>query len=252
MRRYRDHCISIGHKKKTLVTRLQNLSTMQRLYCREHELPYVDVFKGVSLKAAEDNSDREKVTPEENIKAMLGEQSQLNNTEKAVVRILKDTGMRISELTHTARNQVHLDTNIPYLEIRPNKVRKVGNGIKNASSVRDIPLTGDALEAVRWLYKQSEGSEWLIEQYATANDSRASVYLSAKLRTMRKKGIIKNNVRNVHGLRHRMQTRLREIDTPYAVSNAIMGRAEVGSSGIYGDAVGLDKTSDWLERANSR
>ena len=51
-----------------------------------------------------------------------------------LVALISDTGMRLSEAAGLSKEDVHLDEDIPYVEIRPHKWRR----LKTKSSVRKL------------------------------------------------------------------------------------------------------------------
>ena len=76
---------------------------------------------------------------------MLAKPNDLDSKIHDLVLVCIDTGARPSEIIRTPNDDVHIDTDIPYLDIRAGN----GRAIKNKFSERKIPLVGVALEAMK-------------------------------------------------------------------------------------------------------
>jgi integrase len=76
---------------------------------------------------------------------MLAKPTNLDTTIHDLVLVCIDTGARPSEIIRTPEDDIHLESNIPYIDIRAGN----GRAIKNRFSERKIPLVGVALEAMR-------------------------------------------------------------------------------------------------------
>ena len=61
----------------------------------------------------------------------------LENDDEArcLVALISDTGIRLSEAAGLSKEGSHLDEDIPYVEIRPHKWRR----LKTKSSIRKLP-----------------------------------------------------------------------------------------------------------------
>ena len=70
-----------------------------------------------------------------------------------------ETGTRIAEFSGMKVDDVFLDAPVPYARIKPNEWR----GVKTISSVRDFPLVGITLEAVRTALKLPRTNDRLTE-----------------------------------------------------------------------------------------
>ena len=68
----------------------------------------------------------------------------LNNEARAIVCLIAETGLRLSEAANLLPETIILDAEIPHVEMRP-----IGRKLKTDHSARDIPLVGVALEAMK-------------------------------------------------------------------------------------------------------
>ena len=69
----------------------------------------------------------------------------MNDDLRHLLAMLLDTGMRLSEAAGLHVTDIHLDRELPYVEVRPNKARR----LKTANSKRIIPLVGNSLWAAQ-------------------------------------------------------------------------------------------------------
>lgn len=143
-------------------------------------------------------------------------------------RILDGTGCRGNEIAGLRISDVHLNDKYPHLIVEWHEERRV----KTASSIRPVPLIGDALEAVREALLLREASEdphlrnsvlgkqgFLFPQYVGPRGGDA---LSAALmKHVRKFTEDKRHV--VYSLRHEATDRLRLAGVSKMDEDAIMG-----------------------------
>ncbi len=143
--------------------------------------------------------------------------------------MLIDTGCRLAEITGLTMGDVHLNEDIPYIEIRPNSIRP----IKTKVSVRRVPLTGRALVAVKAAVGRRNGAAksdplWPAYGRDRGADS-ASQVLIKHLRT-----ITQDTRLTVHSTRHAMKDRLRLAGVDPVVQKFALGHAVAGVGETYG------------------
>src|SRR5690606_26400145 len=73
----------------------------------------------------------------------------LNQQARGIVLMMIETGCRPSELANLSASTIHLNGPVPYIDIEPRLDPDDPREIKTASSVRQIPLVGVALEVAR-------------------------------------------------------------------------------------------------------
>jgi len=97
-------------------------------------------FKGdqeTNVPSFEDKWVREKILT-------LNQFDDLNDELRLMIYVLIETGARTSEICNLLPENIHLETEVPYIAIRP-----ADREIKAQASNRDIPLVGVALEAMK-------------------------------------------------------------------------------------------------------
>jgi integrase len=109
---------------------------------RRHNIPE---FKGLRLRGATDKS-RSPFDPDfiQNRLLSAGALDGLNEDARYVVYVLIETGLRPSEVVNLQPNAIFFDAPIPYVRIQPD-----GRRLKTEDSLREIPLVGVALAAMK-------------------------------------------------------------------------------------------------------
>ncbi len=152
---------------------------------------------------------------------------------KAMATISENTGCGVKELSFLCPEDIALDVQIPHIKFRPNKHRK---SLKTDERERDIPLLGDALEAMK---KFPNGFTEYCDPKGPGRANR--VLWSFIKKSAPDKSFI--------SYRHRMATLLRNSKCKDQLQNAVMGHATPGMTGHYGDGVWLEEIKSALEDA---
>ena len=92
----------------------------------------------------------------------------VDDEKRWLIALISDTGMRLAEAAGLHRNDIELDSEIPYLRIRKHQWR----GLKTASSERDVPLVGASLWAAQQLVEQ--GSQFAFPAYTNVKKCSAN------------------------------------------------------------------------------
>lgn len=157
----------------------------------------------------------------------------LNDECRLFLFAMADTGARPSELLglNAARGDIRLDTETPYIHIRPDDDRE----IKNKYSNRQIPLVGSALYAFK---QMAQG----FNQYYCRPDQ-----LSSNLnKFLREHDLTPTDNHCVYSLRHSFEDRLGAVDTPEKVHSMIMGHSYRRER--YGIGPSLEQKKKWMNK----
>ena len=119
------------------------------------------------------------------------------------------------------------------------------NTLKNANSVRLIPLTGYALDVARKI-KAESSSKFCFPAYANEQTTKANS-ASATLNKWIKS--VLGTAKTCHELRHTMRDRLRHIGAPKDVIDSIGGWAKDNVGDHYGQGHSLKLKAGLLEKA---
>ena len=155
-----------------------------------------------------------------------------------IVAAISDTGCRMAEIVGLSKTDVRLDGDIPFISIKPRPWRR----LKTVSSERDIPLVGSALWGITRAY-QSTNSEMLFPRYndgVSTNSNSASAALSKWLKQQT------NPDCTMHSFRHSFRDRLRAVECPIELTDALGGRSTDGIGAAYGQGYSLQLKQKWL------
>ena len=153
-----------------------------------------------------------------------------------LIALISDTGMRLGEAAGLEVSHIHLDEAIPYLIIEETDSRR----LKTRESRRRVPLVGMALWAAKRAVEASKAQEtvFLFPRYnkkTTTNSNSASNALNKWM----KEHIPPQYV--IHGFRHAMRDRLREVDCPADVMDEIGGWSKQSVGQSYGKGSSLER-----------
>lgn len=143
-------------------------------------------------------------------------------------QIVEGTGCRLGEVTGLLRSDVHIDGDIPYIDLVFHTHRR----LKTNGSIRKVPLLGFALKAAQNALRESTGSIFLFPRYGRVRGAdSASAALMKHLRA------ISNNPKHtIHSLRHSMEDKLTRAGVSEFDRNLVLGHSSGSMSERYGGA----------------
>ena len=203
----------------TIKRRLQNVRAALNTVSDYHD---IDDDKGHPFKnfdipnAGEDATERPdfSVSELDDIrKKLAGDKSDL----ALIIRIVMDTGVRVSECVGLMADDIVLDADIPYLNIHRNSFRR----LKTKNSTRFIPLAGGALDAATIAVAKVK-NKVLFPRYIDQIKGKVKNDVASNALNKRLSTIIDER-KTMHSFRHTMQTRLRDVECPEDVRKELMG-----------------------------
>ena len=165
-----------GMSPTTLETRKNIFSSFWKYLQRSNKCPVEqNIIESVAYKGISSNNNLVKKLPsDEQIKQMEEKVANKNDSflrirNLTVLRLLKGSGLRESELVGLELKDLFLDEEIPYIKI-------VGKGKYREIEARDVLLTNDAKESL---------IEWLVERNSIeGSDVLNAVFITKKLKRM--------------------------------------------------------------------
>jgi hypothetical protein len=145
----------------------------------------------------------------------------INAEERRLIFLMIETGLRPSEACNLTRETILLDQAVPHVKVCPD-----GRDVKTAHSVRDIPLVGVALMAMRL---QPDGFPRYRER---ANELSASVNKALTSRGLRPNG------QTLYSLRHGFKDRMRHARFEDELMDELMGHKT--KKPAYGEGYSLE------------
>ena len=101
-----------------------------------------------------DNSKQRQPITNEDIKSLQNECKKIDDEKRWLIALISDTGMRLSEAAGLLKEDLKVNQNIPYIDIKPHPWRS----LKTKSSIRKVPLVGASLwSAKRILESDNDG-----------------------------------------------------------------------------------------------
>ena len=142
--------------------------------------------------------------------------------------------MRIGEVVGLSSSDIKRDDNgLLYIRLKENEYRR----LKNDNSERNIPLVGEALNAVTAL---DLNQEWLFPGYLDTDKGMFRTTSASNAVNKRIRAILNDDQSpTAHSFRHTMATRLRNVEASQDVLREMLGW-EKDQADQYGEPVSLD------------
>lgn len=236
-REFIEHLTAQGLKTTSVRRNLAHINAVVNSAVREAELTKRNPFE--ALKISGESADAKAASvPTRKILQDIANAFHGDTSGTALLSlILMETGTRIAEFSGMKVSDVFLDGPVPYVRIKPNDWR----GVKTASSVRDFPLVGITLEAVKAALALPRTNDAIFPQYGKASgNTNASAAVNKRLAQW---GITSKS------FRHSLKDRLLEVGCPKDIRDAIQGHANGDIAETYGLGHTLQTMQTWLEMA---
>ena len=238
----------------TLNRSLTILSAIFSLAIREYDLDMQNPWTGLTTFArqsdahtSEDRANkRRSFTPDE-LARYSQALSHLNDEARLIGLLMIQTGCRTMEAAGLLIRDVKLDTNVPYIQIRFNRIRK----LKTKNSVRDVPLVDHTLDNLKdYLSSQKEADPNgpLFPRYG--RDGGTDAISSLLNRVIRKRLKISDRTLVSYSARHTMKDKLRALRVPGDIQHRILGHGSQSQADTYGDGVPLAHLQEALVKAD--
>jgi integrase len=230
---WQDRVIAGDVDAATASKDFSHLKRMVRTVVRHYRLPseLLEVFSDLQIGGAKDGT-RAAYEPAFVQGRMLapGALDRLNQEARRLVYLIAETGLRPSEAANLNESTIVLDHQVPHVKVRPD-----GRRMKTDESLRDIPLVGVALDALR---AQPAG-------FPRYRDKSAS--LSGLVnRFLMNNGLRPTENHTLYSLRHTFKDRLRAVEAPPEMIDGLMGHAFEKPK--YGAGYELAHKREWLQR----
>ena len=236
---YRDYLLKKGLTTNSVKRNFSTIRSIINLCIQEHGLDCKNAFSGVYLPDLDDSKKRKPI-PIENIR-QIQEDCKLEDDEaRWLVALISDTGIRLSEAAGLHINDIILDEDIPYINLKPHPWRS----LKTKGSQRQIPLVGASLWAANRV-KTNSHHTFAFPRYnttSTTNGNSASAAINKWLKQRVPEGCV------IHSFRHSLRDRLRAVQCPSDVIDQIGGWSTAGVGHAYGDGYTIDRKWEWMER----
>ena len=235
---FRDWLIKQSMSMRTVKRVFASVRAVVNLTITEHGLDCINGFAKTYFPTGEDINDRLAI-PNENIKKVQALCVEMDDDMRWLIALISDTGMRLGEAAGLHMDDIKLDEPIPYIDLKPHPWRS----LKTRGSQRRIPLVGAALWACRRLSKVNDSNSLAFPRYCnkqSCNANSASGGLNKWLQTHVPAGCV------IHSFRHSLRDRLRAVECPSDIVDAIGGWKTAGVGHGYGDGYTVDVLTRWI------
>ncbi len=227
--KFRDWCLNKGMSIASVRRVFNSVKSIINLTMREHGIEGKNAFTNTFMPAQTEQK-ASRAIPLDVIREVQQKCRQQDDEIRWIISLLSDTGLRLSEALGLSKDDVHLEHEIPHLEIRQRPWRR----LKTANSQRKVPLTGEALWAAERALKASPNN-FLFPRYCSADEVQANSASAALNKWL--KEVAGNHV--IHGFRHSMRDRLRAVSCPVEIIDQIGGWRSAGVGSRYGEGHSL-------------
>jgi integrase len=197
---------------------------------KEHGIEGKNAFSGTFMPDRDDVT-RRKPIPNDVLKVIQQRCRATDDEARWLVALISDTGMRLSEAAGLAVEDIHLNEEIPFVDIKQHPWRR----LKTSSSQRKLPLVGSSLWAAQQAVNAST-SPYLFPRYcdgANTHSNSASAALNKWLKQVAGSDYV------IHSFRHSMRDRLRAVNCPSDMINQIGGWSKQSIGETYGEGYQL-------------
>ena len=135
----RDVLIDKGLSVLSVRRSFTTIKAIINLAIAEHGLDMRNPFSSIFMPEAD--SKKRVSIPVETIREIQQACYNIDDDRRWLIALISDTGMRLAEAAGLHINDLHLDEEIPYVDIKPNPWRS----LKTKGSQRQVPLVGASL-----------------------------------------------------------------------------------------------------------
>jgi integrase len=235
--KFRDYLFDRGMASASVKRVISSVRAILNIAIKEYGLERANIFNGTFIPTDAQTKKRLPV-PDDVILKVQWECQSLDDQQRWMIALISDTGMRLSEVCGLSHSDIKLDCSIPHIDLIEHPWRR----LKTSSSIRKIPLVGTSLWAAGRI--KSQGGEFAFSKYCDGgqcNANSASAALNKWLKPRVPQGCV------IHSFRHSLRDRLREVECPADVIDAIGGWVTEGVGHQYGKGHSLKVKHGWME-----
>ena len=236
--KYRDFLFNKGLSTSSVRRVFSSINAVINISINEIGINMINPFSGTFIP--DDNKKKTRLPiPIENIRNIQAEYKNLDDDNRWLIALISDTGMRLSEATGLLSGDIVLDATIPHISLVNHPWRR----LKTKGSNRVIPLIGSSLWAAKRVLEAN--STYAFPRYTNETKCNANS-ASNGLNKWLKPRIPNDCV--IHSFRHSLRDRLRAVQCPSDIVDAIGGWSTSGVGQTYGSGYNLDIKHKWMKK----
>ena len=237
---FRDWCIDSGTGIKTVKRVFSSIRAIVNLAIAEEGLDCSNAFARTYFPD-DDNAQSRQPISMESIRKVQSLCRDNDDEMRWLITLISDTGMRLGEATGLLKEDIKLDDRIPHIDLKPHPWRS----LKTKGSQRPIPLTKEALWAAKRPLEANSDSIFAFPRYCDATGCKANP-ASGGLNKWLHQYVPDNCV--IHSFRHSLRDRLRAVECPSDIVDAIGGWKTSGVGHGYGNGYPLEVLEKWMNK----
>ena len=237
--KFRDWLIKKGLASSSVKRVFATTRAITNLAIAEHGLDIRSPFASVYFPELDDVTTRQPVSIED-IKLIQDQCRSLNDEMRWLLALISDTGMRLAEAAGLEIKDINLDSKTPYIDLKPNNSRR----LKTKQSARQMPLVGASLWAAKQIKEEVIGN-YAFPRYTKGGKCNANSASAALNKWVKK---ISSEPVTVHSFRHSIRDRLRAVQCPSDIVDAIGGWSATTVGERYGQGYNIDVLFEWMEK----
>ena len=238
--KFRDWCIGQGMGIKTVKRVFASVRAIINLAISEEGFDCSNAFAKTYFPDDDNAQSRQPISMED-IRKVQSLCKDIDDEMRWLIALISDTGMRLGEAAGLLKEDIKLDEPIPYVDLKPHPWRT----LKTKGSQRLIPLTNEALWASKRLLEANNDSIFAFPRYCDETGCKANS-ASGGLNKWLHQYVPENCV--IHSFRHSLRDRLRAVECPSDIVDAIGGWKTSGVGHGYGNGYPLEVLEKWINK----
>ena len=237
---FRDWCIDRGMGIKTIKRVFSSIRAIVNLAIAEEGLDCSNAFAKTYFPDDDNTQSRQPISIQD-IKRVQSLCKEIDDEMRWLIALISDTGMRLGEAAGLVKEDMKVHHPIPHIDLKPHPWRS----LKTKGSQRLIPLTKEALWASKRLLEANSDCIFAFPRYCDATGCRANS-ASGGLNKWLHQYVPDNCV--VHSFRHSLRDRLRAVECPSDIVDAIGGWKTSGVGHGYRNGYPLEVLERWMKK----
>jgi integrase len=235
---FRDYLFDKGLALGSVKRIFGSIRSIINLVMLENGIEGSNAFSKTYMPERDDSQERQPIPNHKLVQ--LQEACMLEDDEiRWLLLLISDTGMRLAEAAGLAKEDIIFDATSPYINLKAHSWRR----LKTKSSARHIPLVGKSLLAARKIVEHD--SIYAFPRYCNGKVCNANSASAALNKWMK---VIIGDDYVIHGLRHSLRDRLRAVECPSDIIDAIGGWTTTGMGHGYGNGYSVDVMAKWMKK----
>ena len=237
---FRDWCIGQGMGIKTVKRVFASVRAIINLAISEEGFDCSNAFAKTYFPDDDNAQSRQPISMQD-IKKVQSLCKDIDDEMRWLIALISDTGMRLGEVAGLLKEDIKVNEPIPHIDLKPHPWRT----LKTKGSQRLIPLTKEALWASKRLLEANNDSIFAFPRYCDERSCKANS-ASGGLNKWLHQYVPDNCV--IHSFRHSLRDRLRAVECPSDIVDAIGGWKTSGVGHGYGNGYPLEVLQRWMKR----